>query len=85
MSLVVVMAVLCGLVVISYYLWPLVDWRSVIPIHPRTGAVDDIYTSVDMEIGQFLKFKWKLDPRSNAQTRALYANQPYFFKRPLDN
>jgi hypothetical protein len=58
MSLVVVMAVLCGSVVICYYLWPLVDWRSAIPIiphHPNgesNGALDDILTKVEMEIGQ---------------------------------
>jgi hypothetical protein len=86
--LVVVMAVLCGLVVIGYFLWPLVDRRSAIPIilnRPNggpNGALADIRTKVYMEISQYPKLKWKLDPRSNEQTRAPYASQPYFLKRP---
>jgi hypothetical protein len=81
MNLVGGIVLACVLAVVSYFLWPLVDWRSIIPINTVTGAPDDIFRSVDMQMGQFPKLQWKLHPKSNPGTRKLYANQPYFFKR----
>ena len=80
MNLVGGIVLACVLAVVSYFLWPYVDWRSIIPINNATGAPGGI-TSKEMDMGLFPKLKWKLHPRSNPGTRKLYANQPYFFKR----
>jgi hypothetical protein len=80
MNLVGGIVLACVLAVVSYFLWPLVDWRSIIPINTVTGAPGE-HTSKEMEIGLSPKLKWKLHPKSNEWTRTRYANQPYFFKR----